>query len=208
MKKSSITGNSLFIFKKRNKLRRKAKDLVTMKHFDNIILLFIVLSTILLTLENPLDNPNGLKQFLLFYFDIIITIVFTFECVLKILVYGLIFNGKFSYLRNSWNIIDFLIVVCAIVSLSITDINLGFFKAIRMIRVLRPLKVISRNQGLKVAVLSLLNSIPGILNVIIVSLLFFLLFGILGTNFFKGKFFVCKGFLNIAEIDNKWTCLN
>lgn len=99
----------------------------------------------MLTLENPLDNPDGFKYKVLFYADIIITGVFTIETVLKILVYGLLFNGKASYLRNSWNIIDFSIVVCAIVSLSITDINLGFFKAIRMIRILRPLRVISRN---------------------------------------------------------------
>jgi hypothetical protein len=42
--------------------------------------------------------------------------------------------------------------------------------------------VISRNENLKIAVLSLLNSIPGIVNVMIVSLLFFILFGILGTQ--------------------------
>ena len=39
--------------------------------------------------------------------------------------------------------------------------------------------------------LSLFNSFPGILNVLVIASFFFLLFGILGTNFFKGKFYKC-----------------
>ena len=61
-----------------------------------------------------------------------------------------------------------------------------------MLRVLRPLRMISRNQGLKIAVNSLINSIPYIGDVIIVSLLFLLLFAILCTNFYKGLLFNCE----------------
>ena len=61
-----------------------------------------------------------------------------------------------------------------------------------MLRILRPLRMINRNKGLKVVVLSILNAIPGILNVLIIAMFFFLLFGILGTTFFKGRFFNCN----------------
>jgi hypothetical protein len=67
-----------------------------------------------------------------------------------------------------------------------SDVDLKFIKALRMLRVLRPLRMISRNEGLKIAVQSLINAIPGILNVLVISGLFFMLFGILGTNYFKG----------------------
>lgn len=60
-----------------------------------------------------------------------------------------------------------------------------------MLRVLRPLRMISRNPGLRIAVQSLINAIPDIGNVLVVSLLFILLFAILGTNFYKGTFFSC-----------------
>lgn len=120
------------------------------------------------------------------------TAVFLFESVIKIIVYGLVFNGKDSYLRSAWNMMDMIIVIFAVVSLFPTGIDVGFIKILRMLRVLRPLRVVSRNEGLKVAVLSLINAIPGILNVMVICALFFMLFGIFGTNYFKGQFFYCE----------------
>jgi len=70
-------------------------------------------------------------------------------------------------------------------------VQLGIFKVLRMLRVLRPLRMISRNPGLRIAVQSLINAIPDIFNVMVVSGLFLILFAILGTNFYKGKFYYC-----------------
>jgi hypothetical protein len=83
------------------------------------------------------------------------------------------------------------IVTISIISVAPNDIHLEFFKALRLLRILRPLRMISRNENLKIAVKSLLNSIPGVINVMIISLLFLILFGILGVNFFKGRLFSC-----------------
>lgn len=122
----------------------------------------------------------------------VFTAVFTFEMIAKIITYGFLFNGRDSYLRNSWNILDFVIVWISLVSIIFSSVDLTFFKVLRVLRVLRPLRMISRNEGLKIAVKSLLNSIPDIFNVFIVSMLFFLLFGILGINYFKGMFMRCE----------------
>lgn len=121
------------------------------------------------------------------------TALFTVELILKVIVFGFIFNGKDSYIRNAWNIMDFVIVVFSLISLSLRDAGgkISALKTLRMLRVLRPLRMISRNQGLKIAVNSLINSIPYIGDVIVVSLLFLLLFAILCTNFYKGSFFTC-----------------
>ena len=62
---------------------------------------------------------------------------------------------------------------------------------LKMLRVLRSLRMISRNEGLKLSVLSLIYSLPGILNVTVVSSLFLLLFGIFFLNILKGKFYHC-----------------
>lgn len=51
--------------------------------------------------------------------------------------------------------------------------------------------MISRNEGLKLSVLSLIYSMPGIINVTVVTLLFFLLCGIFFLNMLKGKFYSC-----------------
>ena len=123
--------------------------------------------------------------------DFVITAIFCMEAVLKIVVSGFIINGQDSYLRVSWNIMDFIIVIFSIISILLSDLNIQFIKVIRMLRVLRPLRMISRNEGLKLAVLSLINAVPSIINALVISLLFYILFGIFATNFFKGTFFYC-----------------
>ena len=60
-----------------------------------------------------------------------------------------------------------------------------------MFRVLRSMRLISRSEGLKLSVISLIHSLPGILRVTIVSILCYLLFGIFFLNIFKGRFFHC-----------------
>jgi hypothetical protein len=51
--------------------------------------------------------------------------------------------------------------------------------------------MISRNEGLKIAVISLINAIPQIINALVIAMLFFVLFAIFATTYFKGRFFSC-----------------
>ena len=64
------------------------------KWFQNIILLLIVISTITLALETPLDDPDGEKIKVLGYIDIFMTAAFTFEMTVKIIAAGFMFAGK------------------------------------------------------------------------------------------------------------------
>jgi hypothetical protein len=82
-----------------------------------------------------------------------------------------------------------------------------------MLRVLRPLRMISRNEGLKIAVISLINAIPQIINALVIALLFYVLFAIFATTYFKGRFFSCltdniEDIVDPSEIISKWDCLN
>lgn len=54
-----LVGKALFILSSTNPIRKACRVIVGNKFFDPFILFMIVLSTLLLTLENPLDNPNG-----------------------------------------------------------------------------------------------------------------------------------------------------
>ena len=140
--------------------------------------------------------------------------------ITKIISYGFLINGPNSYLRTgwnilgiynhiiSWNILDFVIVNMALVSIFIDDDggNLKNFKILRTLRVLRPLRLISRNEGyfliifvlynnikgLKLVINSLFLSIPNIFNLIFVCVIFFILFGIIAVNSFKGPFYSNK----------------
>jgi hypothetical protein len=141
-----------------------------------------------LAIDNPLNDPKGKITNILWYFDIVFTVIFIFEAVIKIITYGFLFNGEESYLRNYWNFIDFCIVITSILSASST-IDLSILKVFRMARILRPLRLISKNKGLQLSIEALIMAIPSILNVLLITVLFFLIFMIIGVNFLKGLYY-------------------
>lgn len=76
-------------------------------------------------------------------------------------------------------------------------------KAFRALRALRPLRMVSKNEGniflevinyigMRTVVNSLIVSIPGILNVLVICLLFYLVFGILGVQLYAGWLSYCN----------------
>jgi hypothetical protein len=180
---------------------------VICKEFEYVILVFIIFSSIQLCLENPLSNPEGNVRKAARVVDIIVTIIFVMEAVLKIFSFGFIFCGPTSYMRNGWNILDFSIVMVSTLSLS-GQLNLGIFKVLRLFRVLRPLKMISRNEFLKISISSLFYAAPQIANVILILFLFLWIFGIIGVNLLKGLYFRCEAYLDHADIFTKWDCVN
>ena len=113
-KENVLVGNSLCLFDPENSIRIACKKLVAHKYFDPFILVMIVFSTVLLTLENPLDDPDGRKADVLRVFDFVVSFIFVAEFLLKVLVFGFAFNGKESYIRSTWNQIDFMIVVFSV----------------------------------------------------------------------------------------------
>jgi hypothetical protein len=82
------------------------------------------------------------------------TAIFTIEAVAKIIVFGFLFNGKQSYLKTAWNIIDFFTVITSVGSYFAPreDTGYSFIKVLRVVRFLRPLRIIQKNPGLKIAV--------------------------------------------------------
>ena len=110
-----------------------------------------------------------------------LTSLFTFECLINIVLLGLICNGQRSYARDLWNVMDLIIVIFSILTLIFQGLggaDLSILKIFRMLRVLRPLRFLKRNLGLKIQVISLLKSIPGIANLLLISALLLMIWGI------------------------------
>jgi len=120
-------------------------DLVRNAKFKNFIILTILFASVILAVENPLNDPKSNLVKVLFFVDLVTTTIFCIEVLANIIAYGFFFNGDASYLQNVWNFLDFLIVVVSAVSLSNSAANLNFFKILRLLRILRPLRVIARN---------------------------------------------------------------
>jgi Ca2+-binding EF-hand superfamily protein len=121
------------------------------------------------------------------------TVAFTFEMCVKIIAVGFAFAGENSYIREPWNVLDFAIVISALLGVLAGDaINVSFVKALRILKILRPLRIIARNKGLKVAITSLGRSIPNIVRLQVIVLFFVFLFAILQTTLLSGQFYSCQ----------------
>ena len=87
------------------------------KIFENVVLALIIISSITLCVDNPLNDPKGKVQVILGYIDYIFMVIFLVEALIKIIAKGLLFNNFKSitpYLRDSWNILDFFVVVSSV----------------------------------------------------------------------------------------------
>ena len=106
--------------------------------------------------------------------------------ITKVTAYGFAFCGKNSYIKSPWNILDFVIVVSAIASIIFIDVDLGFIKSLRVLRVLRPLRLIAKNKGLKLAVITIFRSLPPISNLLLIMWFCLFLISILSLTLFAG----------------------
>jgi len=189
-----LHGKALCCFTEHNKFRQFCYKMMCNDWFDRVILMFISISTCLLAFETPLTDPDSRLIQVLEKIDYFMTTIFLLEMLTKIFALGLLCNGKESYLRSAWNFLDFVIVLASVFSVlfsSLIGLKLSFLKALRMLRILRPLRLISRNKGLRLSLTALVKSIPKIVNLLLIVVFCLFLLAILGTTLFCGKFYKC-----------------
>ncbi|XP_074687055.1 sodium channel protein type 5 subunit alpha-like isoform X2 [Strix aluco] len=171
------------------RLRKTCYRIVEHNWFETFIIFMILLSSGALAFEDIyLDDRKNIKP-MLEYADKIFTYIFVLEMLLKWVAYG--FK---KYFTNAWCWLDFLIVDVSLISLIANSLGyseMGPIKSLRTLRALRPLRALSRFEGMRVVVNALVGAIPSIMNVLLVCLIFWLIFSIMGVNLFAGKFGKC-----------------
>ena len=138
----------MFIFSHDNKLRCALKKFIENSYFEGFIYHLIAFNSLLLAIDTPSLNDPFQKDSLKLMLHII-TWCFIVECIVKVIVMGLYFGEK-TYLKDSWNILDFVIVFFSIVTMILeqfNSVNIDFVKGFRALRALRPLRVVSKNEG-------------------------------------------------------------
>ena len=110
----SDKNRSLYLFSSDNKFRILMKKIERSNYFKNGILLLIIATSITLAVESPLKDPESTEVKVLSKIDLVTTIIFTIEVLIKVIANGFLLNGRKSYLRKSWNILDFFIVIVAL----------------------------------------------------------------------------------------------
>ncbi|RMB90025.1 hypothetical protein DUI87_33583 [Hirundo rustica rustica] len=171
------------------RLRVKCHALINHHIFTNLILVFIILSSISLAAEDPV-RAHSPRNHILGYFDYAFTSIFTVEILLKMTVFGG-FLHKGSFLRNWFNLLDVLVVGVSLISFGMHSSAISVVKILRVLRVLRPLRAINRAKGLKHVVQCVFVAIRTIGNIMIVTTLLQFMFACIGVQLFKGKFYSC-----------------
>ncbi|XP_056878956.1 voltage-dependent L-type calcium channel subunit alpha-1C isoform X24 [Takifugu flavidus] len=182
-------ARAFFVFSHTNKFRITCHKIVNHNIFTNLILFFILLSSISLAAEDPVKNDSSRNQ-ILGYADHVFTGLFTIEIILKMTAYGA-FLHKGSFCRNYFNILDLVVVSVSLISSGIQSSAINVVKILRVLRVLRPLRAINRAKGLKHVVQCVFVAIRTIGNIVIVTTLLQFMFACIGVQLFKGKFFEC-----------------
>ncbi|XP_070311537.1 sodium channel protein type 5 subunit alpha isoform X4 [Odocoileus virginianus] len=192
------------------RLRKTCYRIVEHSWFETFIIFMILLSSGALAFEDIYLEERKTIKVLLEYADKMFTYVFVLEMLLKWVAYG--FK---KYFTNAWCWLDFLIVDVSLISLVANALGfaeMGPIKSLRTLRALRPLRALSRFEGMRVVVNALVGAIPSIMNVLLVCLIFWLIFSIMGVNLFAGKFGRCINQtegdmpLNYTIVNNKSDC--
>nr|XP_043870993.1 voltage-dependent T-type calcium channel subunit alpha-1G-like isoform X1 [Solea senegalensis] len=204
---------SLYLFPPESRFRIVCNKIIAHKMFDHIVLVIIFLNCITIAMERPRIDPTSAERLFLTLSNYIFTAIFVTEMTVKIVALGWCFGDK-SYLRSSWNILDGMLVMISVIDILVSLISnsgtkiLGMLRVLRLLRTLRPLRVISRAPGLKLVVETLMSSLKPIGNIVVICCAFFIIFGILGVQLFKGKFFFCQGLEHhVKNITNRSDCV-
>uniref|UniRef100_A0A803SLW8 Voltage-dependent L-type calcium channel subunit alpha n=1 Tax=Anolis carolinensis TaxID=28377 RepID=A0A803SLW8_ANOCA len=176
-------------FSPSTRLRVGCHKLIHHHIFTNLILVFIILSSISLAAEDPI-RAHSFRNNILGYFDYAFTSIFTVEILLKMTAFGG-FLHQGSFCRNWFNLLDLLVVSVSLISFGIHSSAISVVKILRVLRVLRPLRAINRAKGLKHVVQCVFVAIRTIGNIMIVTTLLQFMFACIGVQLFKGKFYSC-----------------
>ena len=154
---------------------KKLRSFLENKIFQELILAVILFNSIIFGLQTSQSLMAKCGR-LLGLLDQACLVVFVIELILKLIAY----NRRF--LRDPWNIFDFLVVSVSLVP------DMGVFSSARILRVLRVFKLISGLKQMRVILGSIVKSTPGIMWAGALLLLFYYVYGIIGTVLF-GKVF-------------------
>ena len=180
---------ALFCLTLKNPVRRACIRIVEWKPFECAILQTIFANCVALAIYTPFpnDDANAINH-MLEKVELVFLVIFTFESALKIIAYGFLFHPG-AYLRNGWNILDFVIVVIGILSTILAQLQIKAFdvKSLRAFRVLRPLRLVSGVPSLQVVLNSILKAMIPLFQIFLLCVFVIIIYAIVGLELFGGK---------------------
>lgn len=147
---------SLCVFSHENRFRLIVIKIITHRYFENTILFLILANSLLLGIYDYLDPDNTSKRNkIITGTEPVFIVAFTLECVLKVIGMGFCYDTG-SYLDDSWNWLDFLVVISSL----LTEIpQLKSISSMRTLRLMRPLRSLTTMPSMRLLIATLLASV-------------------------------------------------
>ncbi|CAJ1360541.1 unnamed protein product [Effrenium voratum] len=196
----------------RELLRACAVSIMKSPGFEPVVLFVIIISSISLSFESPFSDPESEVSYLQMVIDRFSIFVVLSEMTIRMTVMGLwkkpseCAPGELpGYFRVPWHVLDFVICMGGLTYLlaEFFTSNLQDLKTVRvlkMVSMLRPLRLIGKTSSVRLIIEALLAAIPTLINMTMVSALFFLGFALLFVGFFKGALYRCT----LDPIGGEW----
>ncbi|KAH8859404.1 Voltage-dependent calcium channel type A subunit alpha-1 [Schistosoma japonicum] len=176
---------TLFIFSEENAIRKYSKIIIEWGPFEYMVLSTILANCIVLAMEMHLpSNDKTTLSEKLEQTETYFLIIFCVEALLKIVALGFAFHRN-AYLRNIWNIMDFIVVVTGLLAYILPNLNQP---AVRALRVLRPLKLVTGFESLQIVLKSIIRAMAPLLQISLLVLFAIIIFAIIGLEFYSGGF--------------------
>eukprot|EP00397_Hematodinium_sp_SG-2012_P000464 GEMP01000464.1.p1 GENE.GEMP01000464.1~~GEMP01000464.1.p1 ORF type:complete len:1850 (+),score=300.04 GEMP01000464.1:241-5790(+) len=181
--------SSCYYFTLENPVRLVAIKISRSAWFDSSIMVLIVLNTAILAMQDYRGGSEAWEYKLLNKAESVFMVAFILEMIIKIIAIGF-FMHPFSYLRDAWNWLDFIVVLSGVMSFGMKELveesGESSVSFLRTFRVLRPLRSLAAFPGMRSLVRTLLLSFPKMGNVVILAFFLLTLFAILGLNIWGG----------------------
>eukprot|EP00755_Sulcionema_specki_P012056 Sspe_Gene.50424::Locus_28037_Transcript_1_1_Confidence_1.000_Length_1137::g.50424::m.50424 len=166
-------------------IRSVCHRIVNTRWFGWLILGLIIANSVTLALDSPDNKNNDALQRFLTITEFIFVVCFGLEVVIKCIGMGIRGNPN-AYFHSAWNWLDFSIAV-----VGVTDLILSFtsdsnsaanVSAVRLLRILRPLRTVSKVKGMRQLIGTLAYSLPIFADVFLLLTFLLVVFAIVGVQ--------------------------
>ena len=156
-------------------LREKAEEFIERDSVKNTIMGVIIFNAITLGMSTSptiMDKIGGLLNIL----DDIVLAIFVAELMIKFFAYG------WRFFSNAWNIFDLVVVGLGLLP------DRGGLSALRGLRVIRAMRLLSVVPQMRAVVQALLDALPGMGAVIIMLSIVYYVFAVMATLMYGPQF--------------------
>ncbi|KAG7240047.1 hypothetical protein INR49_028050, partial [Caranx melampygus] len=147
--------------------------------FEYSIMIMIAVNTVVLMMK--FHGAPDFYEVMLKNLNIVFTTLFSLECILKIIAFG-----PLNYLKDAWNVFDFVTVLGSITDILVTEINdrLLNLSFLRLFRAARLIKLLRQGYTIRILLWTFVQSFKALPYVCLLIAMLFFIYAIIGMQVF------------------------